>query len=144
MSVVYSYADSCRTQRHNDKDETVLLEKYLSLYLNGCVWEGVGDRTELQYIDPHSYGHQRCVFLVLYGCSTGGPRTHSARCRLPLPHLVTNGYGLQTDWSPELTDFLSSPNYIIVQSPTQYLPMTDHRVTSTVLGMACLIVIKRI
>ena len=29
------------------------------------MWEGVGDRTELQYIDPHSYGRQRCVFLVL-------------------------------------------------------------------------------
>ena len=28
-------------------------------------WEGVGDRTELQYIDTHSYGRQRCVFLVL-------------------------------------------------------------------------------
>ena len=27
----------------------------------------------------------------------------------------------------KLTDFLSSPNYIIVQSPTQYLPMTGHR-----------------
>ena len=25
------------------------------------------------------------------------------------------------------TDFLSSPSYIIVQSPTQYLPMTGHR-----------------
>ena len=25
------------------------------------MWEGVGDRTELQYIDPHSYGHQRCL-----------------------------------------------------------------------------------
>ena len=37
---------------------------YLSLYCKVCVWEGVGDRTELQYIDPHSYGHQRCVFLV--------------------------------------------------------------------------------
>ena len=37
------------------------------------MWEGVGDRTELQYIGPHSYGRQRCVFLVLQGCSTGGP-----------------------------------------------------------------------
>ena len=29
------------------------------------MWEGVGDRTELQYIDPNSYGHQHCVFHVL-------------------------------------------------------------------------------
>ena len=37
---------------------------------------------------------------------------------------------LQTLWSPKLvsklTDFLSSPSYIIVQSPTQYLPITGH------------------
>ena len=32
---------------------------------NVCVWEGVRDRKELQYFDPHSYGRQRCVFLVL-------------------------------------------------------------------------------
>ena len=58
---------------------------YLSLYLKcSCVWEGVGDRTELQYIDPHSYGHQRCVFLVLLNCKTGawGP-SHSGTCFHP-------------------------------------------------------------
>ena len=38
-----------------------------------------------------------------------------------LQHLVSNSSALQ------LTDFLSTPNYIIVQSPTQYLPMTGHR-----------------
>ena len=46
---------------------------YLSFYCNVCVWEVVGDRAELQYIDPHSDGRQRCVFLVLQDCSTGGP-----------------------------------------------------------------------
>ena len=44
------------------------------------------------YIDPHSYGRQRCVFLFLQGCSTGGPGAQlSAECWLSLPHLVTNG-----------------------------------------------------
>ena len=91
---------------------------YLSLYLKGlCMWEGVGGQTELQYIDHHSYCHQRCVFLVLQGCSTGDPEAQlSAECLLSLPHLVSNF------WSPKLvsklTDFLSSPSYIIVQSPT--------------------------
>ena len=33
---------------------------------------------KLQYFDPHSYGRQRCVFLVLQGCSTRGPGAHSA------------------------------------------------------------------
>ena len=34
------------------------------------MWEGVGDRTELQLIDLHSYGHQS-FFTVLLGCSAG-------------------------------------------------------------------------
>ena len=59
-------------QRHNKDERLSLLEKiYLSLYWKGCGWEGVGDRTELQHTDPHSYGHQR-FFPVLLGCSTGG------------------------------------------------------------------------
>ena len=94
--------------------DTVLRKIYLSLYLKGlCLWEGVGDRTELQHIDSHSYGHQRCVFLVLlmFNRRPGG----SAFCWLSLPHFVTNSPDLQ------LTDFLSSPSYIIVQSPTQSL-----------------------
>ena len=32
---------------------------------------------KLRYFDPHSHGRQRCVFLVLQGCSTGGPEAHS-------------------------------------------------------------------
>ena len=92
---------------------------YLSLYLKGlCVWEGVGDRTELQHIDPHSYGHQRCVFLVLQGCSTWGP----ALCWMLASSTASRH---QRVWSPKLvsklTDFLSSPSYIIVQSPIQSL-----------------------
>ena len=113
---------------------TQFLEKYSSHFIwKGCVWEGVGDRTELQHIDPH----QR-FFPVLLGCSTGslgaqplwdmflnpasshqlvwssncsigGLRVPSAECWLSLPHLVTNGSGLQTDW------ISCALSYIIVQ-----------------------------
>ena len=76
---------------------------YFSLYCKGSkrlfkvfVWEGAGDRTELQYFDPHSYGRQRWVFLVLQGCSTGGPGTQlSAGWWLSLLHLISNFSGLQ-------------------------------------------------
>ena len=110
----------------NNKDGRRLLRKiYLSLYLKGCVWEGVGDQTELQHIDPHSYGHQRCVFLLLQGCSAGGPGAQpSAGCWLPLPHLVTNGSGLQTHWLPVFTELYNSS------------------IAHSIFGMACLIVIK--
>ena len=93
------------SQRHNDKGrgKTSLENIYLSIYLQGSkglcgvlMWEGVGDQTELQYIDLHSYGRQRCVFLVLQGCSTGGPVAQlSTGWWLSLLHLITN-------WSPKL------------------------------------------
>ena len=39
--------------QHNKDERTQFFRKiYLSLYWKGCVWEGVGDRTELQHIDP--------------------------------------------------------------------------------------------
>ena len=65
------------------------------------MWEGAGDRTELQYIDPHSDARQRCVFLVLQGCSTGEPVAHSPGCGLSLPHLISNFSGLQLSRGPE-------------------------------------------
>ena len=52
----------------------------------------------------------------------------SAFCWLSLPHLVSNSSGLQ------LSDFLSPPSYIIVQSPTQSL---EWRVWSSSSGNNC-------
>ena len=168
---VYTYTCRIITTQWIKTSEDIFKKIYLSLYLKGlCVWDGVGDRTELQHTDPHSYGHQCCVFLVLQGCSTGGPGAHSAGCGLlyrilslthlisnslgvprapsdewwlSLPHLVSNLSGLQTQsgiprapctgwWLSlpqlvfnssdlQLTDFLFSPSYIIVLSPTQSL-----------------------
>ena len=49
----------------------------------------------------HSYGHQRCVFLVLQDYSTGGPGAQlSAECWLSLPHLVSNFSGPQLNRGP--------------------------------------------
>ena len=113
---------------HNDTmktSDTVLRKNIpLTLFERVCVWVGVGDRTELQYIDPHSYGHQCCVFLVLQGCSIGGLGALSAGCWLS--HLVTKlhrgsrgplllGGGFLyhtfslTHLVSKLTDFLSHP-----------------------------------
>ena len=110
---------------------------YLSFYCNVCVWEGVGDRTKTAIYWPHSYGHQCCVFLVLLmlnqrprgsafcwvlafsttSCyqqvseTTGGPEGPFGWEWLSLPHLISHFSG------PQLTDFLSSQSYIIVQRP---------------------------
>ena len=77
------------------------------------------------------------------GLLNRSPGAYSAECRLPLPRLVSNSsylqlnrgsqrplqpgggflyYNLSTNSSVlQLTDFLSTPSYTIVQSPTQSL-----------------------
>ena len=142
----------------NKTIEDFVKKIYLSLYCKVCEWERVGDRTELQYIDPHSYGHQRCVFLVLLMSnrrpSLSGTCSHSSLfsltglvsklnrgsrgplllgCGFSLPHLVSNSSLLQ------LTGFLSSPSYIIVPSPTQSL---EWHVWSSSSGNNCHVVYR--
>ena len=120
---LHIHAESKR--RHNDKDERRLLLKNIPLILfeSTCVWEGVGDRTELQYIDPpFLWPSALCLSRSpgLLNRRPGGP----ALCWMlafsiaSCPQLLVSKTGLQ-NWSPKLTDFLSSPSYIIVQSPTQ-------------------------
>ena len=120
--------------------------------LKVCVWEGVRDRINLQYFDPHFYGRQRCVFLVLKGCSTGGPEAHSAGWWLSLLHLISNFSGPQLNRRPRtpsawrgfpyhISSITPSPTvwllswlcYIIVQRPLNRPP---------IFGMVCLMVIK--
>ena len=128
-------------QNHNDdtiKTATQFLEKYTSHFIwKGCVWEGVGDRTELQHIDPNSYGHQR-FFPVLLGRSTGSPGAQlsagsvfstasylqlvwspNSQSGVPRPLLLDPGFLdrilFPTGLVSKLTDLLSSPSYIIVQ-----------------------------
>ena len=122
----------------NKRWATQFLEKYTSHFIvKVWVWEGVGDRTELQYIDPHSSGHQSCVFLVLQGCSTGSPEAHSAGCWLSLPHLVTNSSDLQLNRGskrPLLPDG-GFPYHIFLQlvwSPTHWLPVFTELYNSSI------------
>ena len=72
--------DARRNNRRKNKDAGNLLYKniYLSLYCKGSkrFTQGLRVRgswrpniTEIFW--PRSYGRQRCVFLVLHGCSTG-------------------------------------------------------------------------
>ena len=103
--------------QHNNKDERhSSLEKYTSHFIwKGCVWEGVGDRTELQHIDPHSYGHQR-FFPVLLGCSTGGQGPSLSGCWFSLPHLIFNSSDPQAHW------ISCALSYITVQRPLNLFP----------------------
>ena len=81
-------------QNHNDDTiktgDTVLRKIYLSLYWKGCVWEGVGDRTELQHIDPHSIGHNRVSFPFIWAAQSGAWGPSLSGCWFSLLHLICN------------------------------------------------------
>ena len=106
-------------QNHNDgtikTSDTVLRKIYLSLYLKGLLkvlpWEGVGDRTELQHIDPHSYGLNSVSFPFSWAAQ---PR---AWCPASLGHVprssIFSPTGLISNW---LTSCLH-PGYVIVRHP---------------------------
>ena len=106
------------TYWRNNKDEQGLLLKNIPLILfkRVCAWEGVGDRTELQHIEHPLLWPSALCLSRSPGLLNRRPRVQlSAGCWLSVPHLVTK----LSD--SKLTDFLFSPSYIIVQSPTQYL-----------------------
>ena len=75
-----TYAYAYRIQRHN-KDEwhSFFLEKYTSHFiwkgskglLKVLLWEGVGDWTELQHIDPHTSGLNSVSFLFSWAAQLG-------------------------------------------------------------------------
>ena len=107
-------------QNHND--DTIIdewhssLEKYTSHFIwKCCVCEGVGDRKELQHIDPHSIGHNRVSF----------PFSWAAQLEAWGPTLLGAGF-LYRILSPtglvsKLPDYLSSLSYITVLCP--FLPV---------------------
>ena len=86
---IYVYMLYCHLQHHN----ATLITTQADFFINICVpltlfvrvrkgcsrflcERELETEQKLQYSDLFSYGRQRCVFLVLQGCSTGGPETH--------------------------------------------------------------------
>ena len=91
-------------------------------------WEGVGDRTELQHIDPHSYGHNSVSFPFSWAAQQAslGHGPHSSisptdlisDCSIrgpegPLCWMLFFSYRIlsPTDWTS------CAPSYIIVRRP---------------------------
>ena len=138
------------TYWRNNKDERRLLQKkiYLSLYLQClCVRGSWRPNRTATYWPPQPLRTSPCVVLILLGCSTGGLGAQPLRDMFSFQHLLTNWSGLQTSLQTQsgvtkapsvgwwlslshlvsnssdlqLTHFLSTPSYIIVQSPTQSL-----------------------
>ena len=151
MLQLYTYTCRIHIDTMNKDERHSLLEKYIPLTLLKGFEKGYSrfycereleTEQRLQHIDlPSPSGHRRVSFSFSCGaqpgawgpslsgtCShssifsstglqtqSGVPRAPSAGWWLSLPHLVSNSSDLQ------LTDFVSPPSYIIVQSPTQSL-----------------------
>ena len=104
------------------------------------MWEGVGDRTELQHIDPHSICHNCVSFPFSWAAQPGAWGTSLFGTFSSTQHLISNssdpqlqllnrgpgflyrilspmGLVSKTGLVSKLTDFLSSLSYIIVQRP---------------------------
>ena len=97
---------------------TQFLEKYASHFIwKGCVWEGVGDRTELQHIGTHSYGHNCVSFPFSWAAQPRAGGLSLSGCWFSLPHLSPTH--LIPNWSDLQTDWISwALSYIIVQHPS--------------------------
>ena len=54
------------------------------------MWEGVGDQTELQHIDPHSHGHNSVSFPFSWAAQPGAWWPSLSGCWFSLPHLISN------------------------------------------------------
>ena len=154
ISMLYSHL-----QHHNNtiiKTQENFFRKIFTSHFIARVWKDYSrfacereleTEQKLQYFDPHSYGRQRCVFLVLQGCSTGRPEAHSAGwsatsyqqflCTptqsgapspfslvwLSLPYLVYNSIRslTGTNLTPLLTELYNSSTP--TQSPTRSLKL---------------------
>ena len=124
-------------QKHNDAMKTSghsSLEKYTSHFIERVVWEGVGDRTELQHIDPYSYGHNSVSFLFSWPAQPGAWGPSLSGTWSSFQHLFSNSSELQLlnrgSWgspllgagSPyniflQLNRTSNAPSYIIVLRP---------------------------
>ena len=129
------------------KRATEFFKKYTSHFIwKGCMWEGVGNRTELQHIDPHSIAHNRVSFPFSGTAQPGGwgPASLGAGFHYRIlfltrlfPNCSIGGLGpillgagfLYRILSPtglvsKLNVFLSSLSYIIIQCPLLLVGVT--------------------
>ena len=156
MDVLYSHMQIHTCRIHIDaiiKTSEDFFEKiYLSLYWKGSkgllkvlLWEGAGDRTELQYIDPPT-------LMAISVVSFSFPKAAQLEARGP-SFLLSAGFlyrilsptglvsktGLQTNWLPVFTELYNSS----IAHPISPHNWPSGCVISAVLGMAYLIVIER-
>ena len=161
----YTYTYTCRNIFNTIRtSEDSSLEKYTSHF----IWKGpkgllkillcerwVGDWTELQHIDPQSYGHNSVSFpfswatqpgawgsslsaiwssfqhlLSNCNCSIRGLRAPSAGCWFSLPHLISNSLCIELYYCFAPTQFSLSTAKVIPLTPSTGCTSYLHRCIS--------------
>ena len=112
------------TQHNKDAMTQFFIKIHLSLYWKGYVWEGVGDRTELQHIDlPSSAGHSSVSFSFSRVAQLEARGPSLSGCWFSLPHLISNSSGPQNSLNFLCTELYNSST----STRSRYLPITGHR-----------------
>ena len=103
----YIHAEYILTQW---RGATQFLEKYTSHFIwKGCVCERELETKQNCNISTLTLMTISIVSFSFSWCSTGGPGAQlSVDGLLSLPHLVTNGSGLQTNWLPVFIELYNS------------------------------------
>ena len=110
---------------HNDTMKTsdkVLRKIYLSLYLKGlCVIESCKPNWTTTYWPPPTLMAISVVSFSFSRAAQPEARRPSFLLSAGFLYHILSPTGLVSKLVSKLTGFLSSPSYIIVQSPTQYI-----------------------
>ena len=113
-------------RNHNNDTIKMMLEKYTSHF----IWKGskgllkvllcerwVGDWTELQHIDPHSYGHNSVSFPFSWAAQPGAWGSSLSGTCSSFQHLISNWLNfLCTELHNDLTSTLLPASFTISHS----------------------------
>ena len=154
---IYTYICWIHTDAMNNRRAKTSVKKNipLTLFVTFACERELGTKQRLQYIDPHSYGHQRCVFLVLLMLNRR-PRGSAFCWVLAFPTTSSHQRVFKTTGGPEgsfcwVVAFLTTTCLRLLWPPTHWLPVSNelynssiaHSIAHSIFGMECLIVIKR-
>ena len=126
--------------QHNKDERHSSLEKYTSNF----IWKGskellkvllcesrVGDWTELQHIDPHSYGHNSVSFPFSWAAQPGAWGPSLSGTWSSFQHLLSNWSELQLTQSGVLKAPSAGCWFSLQHLISNWLELTVHRVISS-------------
>ena len=112
--------------QHNKDEQRHFFRKiYLSLYWKGCVWEGVGNWTELPHINPHSYGYHSLSFPFSWAAQPEAWGPSLSGTWFSFQHLLSNwSEALNSNCNCSIGGREGPLCWVLVLSTASYLQLT--------------------